>query len=175
MATTRIKAKAIPHRVPQSRDACAGDIAELGILQRQLQGVTAEINDEIARITTARQPTIDDLTQRIDALRGGIQTWCEAHRTDLLGPGDSRGKTASLVTGEVSWRIRPPSVAVRGVDTVLETLHKLGLGRFVRMKEEIDKQAVLADPKPVSNIPGLSIVSGVEDFVVTPFEVEVQS
>ena len=53
---------------------------------------------------------------------------------------------------------------------VIETLEKLGLARFLRTKTEINKEAILADPDAVSGIAGLSIQTGVEDFVITPFE-----
>ena len=56
---------------------------------------------------------------------------------------------------------------------MLETLRSLGLGRFIRSKEEPNKEAMLADPKAVSGIAGITIVTGIEDFVIEPFEVEV--
>ena len=69
------------------------------------------------------------------------------------------------------WRLRPPSVAVRGVEAVLDQLRRLGLKRFIRQKEEVNKEAILNEPEAVSHVPGISISQG-EDFVVTPFEAE---
>lgn len=70
--------------------------------------------------------------------------------------------------------MRPPKVSLRGVDKVLELLkaNKTLSKKFVRVKEEINKDAILADPKAVADIKGISISSGVEDFVIKPFEVE---
>ena len=59
------------------------------------------------------------------------------------------------------------------MDKVLENLRRLGLARFIREKEEPNKEAMLADPAAVAGIAGISIVTGVEDFIVEPFEVEV--
>lgn len=73
----------------------------------------------------------------------------------------------------MSWRTRPPRVSVRGEDVVMEALKRLGLDRFIRRKEEIDKQAVLADPDAVQDIRGLSISQG-EDFVIKPFATEIE-
>ncbi len=56
---------------------------------------------------------------------------------------------------------------------MLETLRALGLERFIRNKEEPNKEAMLADPKAVSGISGITIITGVEDFTVNPFEQEV--
>lgn len=154
----------------QSKDQTIEAIRALGDAQRELTRVETHINDQIAAITDARKGEIDALKQRIDTLVDGIQLWCEAHRSELLAGG---GKTANLITGQVIWRQRPPSVSIRSVDKVLETLRALGLGRFIRNKEEPNKEAMLAEPQSVSGIAGITIVTGVEDFVIEPFEIEV--
>ena len=166
---TRIKTKTMA-AVPQSKNDCAESSRLLGDLQRQFERQRSEMNDHIAAIAQAHQPLLSELSDRIQALQGGIQAWCEAHRAELCGEGDKLGKTANLVTGEVSWRQRPPSVSIRGVDTVLDTLLRMGLGRFVRVKNEPNKEAMLNEPEAVRGIAGISIVTGVEDFIVTPFE-----
>ena len=48
------------------------------------------------------------------------------------------------------------------------------LGRFVRAKEAINKEAILLEPAAVAGVPGIKIITGVEDFVITPFEVETE-
>lgn len=170
MATTKTRIKSQAQDAPQSRDECARDIGSLGELRREHQRLTTDMNDLIAEVTQRYQPQLDGLAERAKQLQQRIQTWCEAHRTELTDGG--RTKTANLVTGEVSWRQRPPSVMVRGVDAVIETLKRLGLARFVRTREEVNKEAVLNEPKAVAGVAGISVVSGVEDFVVTPFEQE---
>jgi phage host-nuclease inhibitor protein Gam len=167
---TRIKAPARAAAVPQSRDDCAAHIRTLGDLQRAHARLQAQMNDEIAAVTHTHQPALMELSERITALQGGIQTWCEANRVLLCGAADRLGKTANLVTGEVSWRQRPPSVVVRGAEAVLETLARMGLARFIRTKDEVNKEAILAEPDAVRGVPGIAISSGVEDFVITPFE-----
>ena len=57
---------------------------------------------------------------------------------------------------------------------VLETLLRMGLGRFVRVKNEPNKEAMLNEPDAVRGIAGISIVSGVEDFIVVPFEAQAE-
>jgi phage host-nuclease inhibitor protein Gam len=155
----------------QSREETMDAIKSLGDAQRELARVETRINDEIAAITQREKERIDALKERIDALTTGIQWWCEANRAMLCAGG---GKTANLITGEVSWRQRPPSVSVRAVDKVIETLKKLGLGRFVRTKEEVNKDAILADPKSVAGVSGIAVVQGIEDFAVSPFEIDIQ-
>jgi phage host-nuclease inhibitor protein Gam len=169
-----MKSAAVSVAVPQSRTACADQIRQLGDLQREHARTVAELNDRIAELTNAAEPVLASLDERIKALQTGIQTWCEANRVMLLGDGDRLGKTANLITGEVAWRIRPPSVSVRGVESVIEALHRANLNRFIRAKEEVNKEAILNEPDAVAGIAGVNVVRGVEDFVVTPFEVKAE-
>lgn len=162
------KLKAAALAAPQTKDECAAAIARLGELQRELARATTEMNDAISAITEQAQPVLEGMKERIAALQQAVQTWCEANRVTLTENG--RTKTANLVTGEVNWRQRPPRCVVRGEDTVIETLRRLGLGRFVRERAEVNKEAVLNEPDAVRGVAGLSIVTGVEDFVITPFE-----
>ncbi|WP_293222253.1 host-nuclease inhibitor Gam family protein [Ottowia sp.] len=170
---TRIKTKTIA-AVPQSKNDCAQAIRSIGDLQREFERERAAMNDAIATITQQHQPRLAHLTERIQALQAGVQAWCEAHRTELCGEGDKLGKTANLVTGEVAWRQRPPSVSIRGAETVLETLTRMGLTRFIRSKSEPNKEAMLNEPEAVRGIAGINIVTGVEDFIVTPFEADAE-
>lgn len=164
---TRIKKAAVAHKVPNSKDEAAADIKLLGDELRGQLRIKTEMNDAIAAIAHNYQPVLEAFELRIAALQAGIQTWCEAHRSELLEKG---AKTAGFVTGEVQWRARPPSVRITGAEAVLDTLQRLGLTRFVRVKEEVNKEAILNDPEAVKGVAGISIAAGVEDFVITPFE-----
>lgn len=166
---TRTKAPALTVNVPQSKEMAAQQLHQLGIVMREHTRLTTELNDQIAALTQDAQPRLEKLQTQAQRLQSGLQTWCEANRAMLLADG---GKTANLITGEVSWRIRPPSVTVRGVEDVIAQLQSNQLNRFVREKFEINKEAILNDPEAVSAIKGLTVVSGVEDFIATPFEVK---
>ena len=170
---TRIKSKTpAATAVPQSKTDCAADIKALGDLQREFERSRGEMNDAIANIAKSFQPVLEAQQTRMTALQTGIQTFCEANRATLC---EGSGKTANLVTGEVSWRQRPPSVSIRGADSVIETLHRMNLNRFVRMKLEVNKEAMLNEPDAVRGIAGISLVTGVEDFSITPFGLEVEA
>ena len=167
---TKSKTVAAPY-VCQSREEAMSAIKSLGDAQRELTRIETWINDEVAALTAQHQGTITALKARIASLTEGIHWWCEANRAALCAQG---GKTANLVTGEVAWRQRPPSVTVRAVEKTIALLKALKLDRFVRTKEEVNKEAILADPKALAGVAGITVVQGVEDFSVTPFEVEVR-
>ncbi len=166
-AKTRIKQAALI-APPQTRDECAADINKIGVLHREIAVQTAAMNDLIAGITDRYTSVFTPLQEEIKALQTGVQSWCEANRDELTNGGKS--KSGQFVTGTVQWRQKPPSVAVRGIESVLDTLKRLGLSRFVRVKEELNKEAVLNEPEAVKGVAGLSIKTGVEDFVIQPFE-----
>lgn len=163
------KAPALEY-VCQSKTDAMSAIRILGDTQRELTRIETELNDKIAEITDSKKEEIDALKGRIKNLTSGIQTWCESNRAELCKGGT---KTANLTTGVVSWRQRPPSVQVRAMDKVLEALRQFGLDRFIRSKEELNKDAVLAEPQAIAGIAGITIITGREDFAVEPFEVEV--
>ena len=170
MATKpRIKKAADAVFIPQNREQVAEAIREMGVLQRELTRIGADMNDELAAVKESYETDAEPRRLRVEALQQGVQTWSEANRDAITQNG--KVKTAAFTTGEVSWRIRPPSVALKGVEAVLNSLRRLRLTRFIRKKEEVNKEAILNEPKAVAKVPGITISQG-EDFVVTPFEAE---
>ena len=64
------------------------------------------------------------------------------------------GKTANLVTGEVAWRIRPPSVRITGADNVVETLQRMVslVGRNAKRRHLVELFCVLsAESTPIQH------------------------
>ena len=171
---TRTKAPARA-AVPQTQAECDSAIAQLGELQRQLARQVADMNDHIEATKANYKPGMEELQAKIKARQDSIQTWAESNRVALLGEGDKRGKTARLLHGELGWRIKPPSVRISAVDAVIDTLQRMGLGRFVRTKLEVNKDAILTEPEAVRGIAGVTLVSGVEDFFISPFEQNVEA
>lgn len=169
MAKAKVKSKAQIY-VPQTKEDCAADIKELGDKLRELTRFEADMNDAIAKITQEYQPKFDVLGDRVKVLQNGIQAYCEAHREELTN--GNKVKSANLVTGEVMWRVKPASVRITAVETVIETLKRLGLKRFVRTKDEINKEAILLDKDAVKGVAGIKIISGEEQFEINPFEQE---
>lgn len=168
---TRIKAAAADYAVPQSTQEVNDAIVEIGQRQRDRDRIEADMNADLAATRKKYEDQARPHADRIKDLAAGVQTYCEAHRDELTRGGKT--KTAKLASGEVSWRMRPPSVAVRGMAAVVDALKKLKLARFVRTKEELDKEAVLADPDAVTAVKGISITQR-EDFVIKPFSTELE-
>lgn len=167
---TRIKAVAASF-VCTDRDQADAAISEIGRLQRERETIRTAMNAELAATKERHEEQAAPLAQAIKELSHGVQIWAEAHRSELTR--DGRIKTSRLGSGEVRWRTRPPSVAIRAVGIVIEALKCRGLGRFIRTKEEIDREAILREPDAVNGIKGITISQG-EDFVIIPFATELE-
>lgn len=167
----KVKANAVMFPVPQSKEEVVAAIARLGEHQRERVRIETEMNDEMAVVKERYENQADTHAQAIQQLSSGIQTFCEANKVELTSGGKT--KTVGLQSGEVRWRTCPPACNIRAADMVIEALKKLGLARFVRAKEEINKDAILADPKAVAGIKGISI-NQKEEFVIVPFETKLE-
>lgn len=153
--------------IPRSKEMAAAQISAIGQAKRDLARRKAEVDEQIAALRQAASRDVIALQTRIDTLTAGLAAWANEHRFELC---EGSGKTVSLPTGELRWRTRPPSVMIANQAAVLELMRKHQLCRFIRTSHEVNKSAVLMDPEAVKDIKGLFVVSGIEDFVVTPFE-----
>jgi len=169
--TTKIKAQAVLYPVPQSREDANDAIAKIGIAQRERARIQADMNDRLAKVKEEFEVLAAPFNQQLESLGKGVQTWCEAHRAELTK--DGKVKFANFAAGEVKWRMRPCKVTIRAMENVLETLKRLNLTRFIRVKEEPNKEAMLAEPEAVAGMAGVKIEQG-EDFVIVPFETELE-
>lgn len=169
--TTRTKVAAVEHWVPQSRDEVNEAIAKLGRQQRERLRIESVMNDELAQVKAGHDALAKPLGESIAELSKGLHLWCEANRASLTQ--DGKVKFHDFATGQVKWRLRPPSIAIRGADAVLKTLKNMGMGRFIRTKDEIDKDALLRELDVARDIGGIT-VSQKEDFVVVPHESQIE-
>jgi phage host-nuclease inhibitor protein Gam len=152
--------------VPQTREEAQQSLSRYGLLQREIGRIQADLDDKITALKEDAETRSTPLQAESASIVEGLRIWAEANRSALTDGG--RVKFAALGTGKISWRFRPAKVSIRGVDAIIETLRTLGLGRFVRTKEEVDKEAMLREPDLARSVPGVSIGSDGEDFVVEP-------
>lgn len=167
---TRIKAAAVAVDVPQNREAAAAAIAAVGSASRNLQRIGAEMNDALAEIKEAYEREAEPFRREIEARTEGLRVFAEANRAALTN--NYKVKTVALTTGELVWRMNPPSV--RLVDTeenVIAACEAAGRREFVRYTPTLNRDAIKADPDAAAGIAGLRIGQS-EAFVVVPFEAE---
>jgi phage host-nuclease inhibitor protein Gam len=167
--TSRIKTAAIP--APRTREEAEALLAAIGRAQREVVRIEANLNDAVESMRAQAAAEAAPHNEQIEQSFAALHAWAEAHRDELCPRGT---KTARLASGELSWRQRPPSVRVTGAERVIEALRRLGLSRLIRTREEVDKEAILAEPEAVRGVRGITVVTGVEDFVAKPYETEIE-
>ncbi len=168
--TTKKKTEALAVPVPSTREGAEELLGTIGRLQREIARIEARMNDKLADIKTEHEQLAAGLNEEIDAKFKALHAWAETHRDELL---TGNGKTAHLATGDLSWRTTPPSVHITNLKVVLQALRRFDLGRFIRSKEEVDKEAILAEPQAVRLVKGISVTQR-EEFVAKPFESEIE-
>jgi phage host-nuclease inhibitor protein Gam len=161
------KTAALAVMVPQSRDEVSKAILEIGVRQRERTRIAATMNDKIAAIKARYETEAEPHSAAIVALSEGIKIWCAANRSELTR--QEKVKTHAFAGGEVRWRMTPPRVVSRGAEAALAALKRAAMTQFIRIKEEISKEAILADADAVASIPGISFQQ-IEEFVIVPFE-----
>lgn len=167
-----IKAPAAAFRVPQNREEAVNMIAGIGVSQRERERLKLELDDQIATLREKYDRLMAPHAEEIKGLTSGVHVWAEAHRDELTQQG--KVKTANLMTGEIRWRVSPPACKVVRIKEAMEELKNAKLAeRFIRTKEEINKEAILADPNAVAGLQWISITQA-EDFVIVPFETELE-
>jgi len=167
---TRIKTTAAAVDVPQSRESAAAAVAAIGIASREITRIQAQMNDALAEIREAYEREAEPYKLRIQALSDGVQIWAEANRAALTN--NYKVKTVGLTSGELVWRMNPPSVRLIGSeDEVIDWCAAHGFEDFIRRTPTLNREAIKSNPEEAKNVPGLRIGQS-EAFVVVPFETE---
>lgn len=170
MAAKKKSARAPAFRAAQSREEAELLLADIGASQRELTRIRADMNEQISTIKAQFEEAAKPFKLAIDEKVDALHMWAEANRDKLLTKGS---KTVELATGVIQWRMLPPSVRISGVGAVMEILKLKNLSRFLRVKEEINKDAILAEPAAVIDVTGISIQQ-TEEFIAKPFEAEIE-
>lgn len=172
------KTRAANLSVPQSAEEAASFIGRIGIAERMVARIEHDMNDQIAKIKQASEEAASGYIAEGKALIAGLQIFCDANRDKLTDGG--KVKHHQFGAGKVEWRHRPPSVRLVGkkVDDVIDWISDQGqasiFAPFVRVKKELDREAMRAKAEVAAQIPGVIIGSAGEDFIVTPFETQIE-
>ena len=175
MAKTKMKTAGINVPVPQDDSEAREAIREIGDLNRDVLRIEAELNDKIAALQNEYGDKVAPIREAAIAKQEGLKMFAEANRARLTKGG--KVKYYRFATGEISWRLRPAKVTIRGKDDVIDALKAAKLGKeFLRTAETINKEAMLEkDNRAIAGaIKGVTIGSDGEDFIVEPFETELQ-
>jgi phage host-nuclease inhibitor protein Gam len=155
MSKKKLKAQALPQLTRAEVEEKIGAIA---IEQAKVTKLQADADRRIAQIQQQLAEALVVPNAFIAANVDLVLRWADANRADLCAK-DS--KTVKFATGEVAWRLDPPSVSVpkkpEKLKAIVKALLKKKLRRFVRVKFELDKEAILKEPEKIAGVEGLTI------------------
>ena len=153
--------------VPKSIEEVALFVSEIGKCQRKLEQIQTKLNEDIEQIKAQAIKRSSPFQETINELFESIYIFARAHRSMLTDGG--RRKRVDLLTGSIFWQLNPPAVSLRNVKKVIALCKRRALKRFIRVKEEVDKEAMLKEPEAATRIEGVKIRQK-EQFVVKPSE-----
>jgi len=125
-----------------SREDIEAAIRELCIATVRLDEQQARLNLDLARAREVHEPALAALNATVDEQTALVRAWADAHPEEF-----ATRKSIVMVHGTLGYRIGQPALkTIRGItwDKVLALL-KAAFPAYVRVKEEIDREAILAD------------------------------
>lgn len=147
--------------VVNSRDEAEAIMAFVSTCTLQLNEA---VNDQNTKLLAAREDDekIRELTKRLNRFVTALELWASLNPKEF-----DESRSLILRRGKISLRNKPPSVAFgKGwtEDLVLSKLRKIKLwaARYIRIKETLNKQQILADIRPESESAPESLI-GKED------------
>lgn len=168
--TIGVKRETIEY-IPQDLQGAAAAIAEISFLERSIAEKKNQAEEKIAQIQKEISEEVALLAKKQSAIIDGLHAFAESNRQTLTKGGKT--KTVKLPTGSIAWRLSRASVHLSRTDEeILKDLRRRRLKRFIRTKEEINKTAMLSDPKAATRVPGVEI-SQREEFVIKPSDLDV--
>lgn len=157
--------------VPKSLEEATKFLAEIGQEQRATDKIQLGLNAAVDKLKVQALAGVEPHQRKVSQLVEGLFAFAEAHRDELTNGG--KRKTVEVPTGTFGWRMTPPAVKLHNVESILKFLKSLKLKRFIRTKEEVDKEAMLKEPEVAKTVKGVSIGQH-EEFVAKPSELEVE-
>jgi phage host-nuclease inhibitor protein Gam len=133
-------------------------IADAKELDRQLDEIDAETERQIDELKNKAKEKATPLHEKRALLSKAIEDYCTYYRDSIFDDGK---KTRQLTHGEVNFRIDPPRCEVikgkwtiqAAISTIKARLTKELQALFIRTKEELNKEAILAYDSQVLNPP----------------------
>lgn len=119
-------------------------LLEAGKLSVELTKKEAELNSKIQKIREQFDQSTEGLRENLASLETDIQAYCLKHKEEF-----NKERRKELVHGFVGFRTNPPKVLQLNkkftVKTTIELIKKLFEGKYIRTKEELNKDSILTD------------------------------
>lgn len=127
------------------------DLFRLGSVDRLIASIENTFAEEVARLRKAADAKLASLVTEREDLMTGINLFADANRASIL---EADKKSVELSAGVIGWRFSPTKVEFGrgGAEKALATIKGLELKKFIRVKESVDKEALLRDRPVIEGI-----------------------
>lgn len=157
----RLKKPATP--VPNDLTEVEKYMAEIADLDDKFKLIDARLDKKKLRLQTRANAQLEPLKLRGKQLFEGIAAFAESRRGELT---TEERKSVALAIGTLGWRLNPPYVEFdTDDDTMVARLEKLGLDKFIRIRKEPNREAMLEHRDEAEQVSGVSFEQD-EDFYV---------
>ncbi|NTV55451.1 MAG: hypothetical protein HGA16_03045 [Candidatus Moranbacteria bacterium] len=146
--------------VPETIESANLLLGKLGATQDAINEIERELKERIAELKVEALKNLRPLTTLRDRQVNALFTFANPRKAELTVD----AKTIQLGMGKFGWRMTPRRVDTGLSDEELIAFFKRSnLVEYVRTKEEVDRQKLLADQPPIL---GVAYVQNDEFFVV---------
>ncbi len=165
-------------KMPQTREDASVLISQIDKLDRAIDSEAIILAKKISLLKKRSQSIIEKWQKMIEERRDAIRFFAEKNREELTTRSDGKiVKTIEDPAGEYGWKISDLVLdfAKQSEKMLVSKLENAGLGKYVRILKEVDKnaikKAVREDPKKLEQLqkiaPQISI-NKPEYFFVEP-------
>ena len=125
-------------------------------IENDSQKEILELKNKINELEKKAKNKAKPYEVKSNELAQGVYIFAEGHRVELTDEGAR--KTVELAAGDkIRWYFTPPAVEVDDEKEALKELERRELSEFIRVKKEIDKEAILREPEKIKNLKHLSV------------------
>lgn len=175
----------LPNNRYKERPEVARAIQQIGEIKREKDRIKNKTDDRIAKLLLDLQNEITPLDLKIQHLVSGVKFYVDQNLEELFP--NPEYKTCKLTTGTLKLRKVPPSVKTRGTvkfyekiltdNNLLEKFNNLVSrlnGVYLRIKLELNKEQILAEPTKAIQKFGIQLNEEKERLYISPNETELE-
>lgn len=137
--------------VPASLTEAMTFLTSIGMKQREINRVKREAKQKVEKINNDAKDSVKKLTKERDAFFNSLFSFASSRKEELTKVNRSQKGEA----GTFGWRWTTPYVDIReglSDQDIIENLKKTGQIAYIRIVEELDREAMLRDRPTVSGV-----------------------
>jgi phage host-nuclease inhibitor protein Gam len=119
-------------------------LKEYAVNDAALAKKEAEMNQKINKIKEEFEEKTKELRYVISTISGEIEAFCNNNKKDF-----EKNRSKEYQFGTIGFRTSPPKVTILNrkynTKTVIELIKRVFKSAYIRVKEDIDKESILAD------------------------------